>query len=466
MEVRQRNRILIVLFLGVLMGALDIAIVGPALPAIQRYFGVSDRLLTWMFSTYVLFNLIGTPLMAKLADLFGRRQVYIVDVALFALGSLVVFASPNFTVVLIGRAIQGFGAGGIFPVASAVIGDTFPPEKRGSALGLIGMVFGAAFIIGPILGGVLLMAGWQWLFVVNLPVAALIIFLSVRILPGARPRKEVHLDWPGMVTLAITLSALALGINQIDTRSFFASLLSPSVWPLFLACGAALVVFILVERRSKYPVLRLDLFVKRQMILTYFLSGGAGFGEASLVFMPNLAVTSFNLSTSRAAFLLMPVVLAMAVGSPSVGWLLDRRGSKIVILTGSLILVAGLFTLGFFATSLPMFIFSGILVGLGLSALLGAPMRYIMLNEAAPSDRSVAQGMVGLFGSIGQLTGSALVGAVADSQGGGVPGYASAFLVTGLLAAILVALATGLKNRHAEIQTVRSHEGAQASPST
>jgi multidrug resistance protein len=465
LEAQQRNRILIVLFLGVLMGALDIAIVGPALPAIQRYFGVSDRLLTWMFSTYVLLNLIGTPLMAKLADLFGRRQVYIVDVTLFALGSLIVFASPNFTVVLVGRAIQGFGSGGIFPVASAVIGDTFPPEKRGSALGLIGAVFGAAFIIGPILGGILLMAGWQWLFVVNLPVAALIIFLSLRILPAARPGKVVRLDWPGMVTLAITLSSLALGINQIDTRSFLPSLLSLDVWPLFLTSGVMLVIFILIERRSPYPVLRLNLFVKRQMVLTYFLSGGAGFGEASLVFMPNLAVTSFSLSTSRAAFLLMPVVLAMAVGSPSVGWLLDRLGSKIVILTGSLVLVAGLFSLGFFATSLTMFIISGILIGIGLSALLGAPMRYIMLNEAAPSDRSVAQGMVGLFGSIGQLTGSALVGAVADSQGGGVSGYSSAFLVTGLLAAILVLLATGLKNRHAEIQTVRSHEQAQASPS-
>ena len=92
MEAKQRNRILIVLFLGVLMGALDIAIVGPALPAIQRHFGISDRLLTWMFSTYVLFNLIGTPLMAKLADLFGRRQVYVVDVTLFALGSLSVIS--------------------------------------------------------------------------------------------------------------------------------------------------------------------------------------------------------------------------------------------------------------------------------------------------------------------------------------------------------------------------------------
>ena len=463
MEAKQRNRILTVLFLGVLMGALDIAIVGPALPAIQKYFGVSDRLLTWMFSTYVLFNLIGTPLMAKLSDLFGRRTIYIIDVTLFAIGSVVVFLSPSFWVVLVGRAIQGFGAGGIFPVASAVIGDTFPPEKRGSALGLIGAVFGVAFIIGPILGGVLLLAGWHWLFVINLPIAAVIIYFSARILPATRPAKVTGFDWGGMAALVVTLASLALGINQIDTKDFFGSLLSVNVLPFFLVFVAALVVFITLERRSKNPILRPNLFIKRQMVLTYLLSIGAGFGESSLVFMPNLAVTAFKMKTSEAAFLLMPVVLAMAVGSPTVGRLLDKFGSKIVILIGSLVLAAGLFLLGMFAASLPMFIVSGILIGLGLSALLGAPMRYIMLNESSPSDRSVAQGAVALFGSIGQLTGSALVGAVADSQGGGVTGYSSAFLVTGVLGVVLILLSLGLKNRSAEQETVRSHEAAVTS---
>ena len=466
MEPKQRNRILLVLFAGVLMGALDIAIVGPALPSIQKYFAISDRLLTWMFSTYVLFNLIGTPLMSKLSDLFGRRLVYVADVSLFAAGSLIVFLSQDFGVVLVGRAIQGFGAGGIFPVASAVIGDTFPPEKRGSALGLIGAVFGVAFIIGPVIGGVLLIAGWQWLFVVNLPIAAAIIFFSLRILPSNRRIKVTRFDWGGMLTLAVTLAALALGINQIDTDNFFRSFLSINVWPFFLTFVVFLVAFIRIERASSSPVLRLDLFVKRQMVLTYFLAAGAGFGESSLVFMPNLAVTAFGIKSSQAAFLLMPVVLSMAVGSPAVGRLLDRFGSKAVILLGSLILVAGLFTLGVFATSMPLFIVAGALIGLGLSALLGAPMRYIMLNEAAPRDRSVAQGAVALFGSIGQLTGAALVGAVADSQGGGVTGYMSAFLVTGVLGVILVALAIGLKNRASELETVRAHEAAVIAENT
>ncbi len=131
---KNRNKLLGLLFTGVLMAALDIAIVGPALPAIQKQFGIDERAAAWIFSIYVLFNLVGTPLMAKLADTIGRRSIYIIDIALFAAGSLIVAMSPNFSILLLGRAIQGFGSGGIFPVASAVIGDTFPQEKRGSAL--------------------------------------------------------------------------------------------------------------------------------------------------------------------------------------------------------------------------------------------------------------------------------------------------------------------------------------------
>ena len=137
MESRQRNTILTVLFVGVLMGALDIAIVGPALPAIRSYFDISERRFPGSSACMCCSTLSAHRLWQKLSDQFGRRSIYILDVALFALGSLLVALSPSFLFVLIGRAIQGFGAGGIFPVASAVIGDTFPAEKKGSAGNLL-----------------------------------------------------------------------------------------------------------------------------------------------------------------------------------------------------------------------------------------------------------------------------------------------------------------------------------------
>ena len=128
----------------------------PPLPSIESFFNINARSASWVFAIYILFFMIGTPLMAKLSDMYGRRSIYILDVTLFAIGSAIAAFSFSFEMMLLGRAIQGFGAGGIFPVASAFIGDTFPPEKRGGALGIIGSVFGFSAVIGPILGGLLL----------------------------------------------------------------------------------------------------------------------------------------------------------------------------------------------------------------------------------------------------------------------------------------------------------------------
>ncbi len=454
---KTRNQILLVLFLGVLMGALDIAIVAPALPAVQSAFGVDDRLLAWTFSIYVLFNLIGTPWMAKLSDTFGRRTVYVLDVALFAVGSLVVALAPTsaFGVVLAGRALQGFGAGGIFPVASAVIGDTFPPEKRGSALGLIGAVFGLAFLVGPILGGILLsVAGWQWLFIVNLPIAAVVAVMALRLLPATRPEVRKPFDWIGMAVLGVMLAALTYGLNQIDTQAFVSSVLSLNVWPFLVLAIVLAAVFPLVERRAVDPVLNLDLFKRRQTVLAGLLSAGAGLGEVGMVFIPSLAIAALPglVDQRSASYLLMPVVLALAVGSPTVGRLLDRFGSKVVVLAGAALLAVGmlLFSWPAVTASLWTFILAGAVVGLGLSALLGAPVRYIMLNEAAASERTTAQGALALFTSVGQLVSSALVGAVADSLGGGVSGYGSAYLAIGVIAVIMVVMTFGLKNREQE----------------
>ncbi len=459
MENKQRNQVMTVLFIGVLMGALDIAIVGPALSAIRSDLGVGDRSLPWIFSIYVLFNLIGTPLMAKLSDLYGRRSIYVLDVALFALGSLLVAmarGADSFALLLIGRAVQGFGAGGIFPVASAVIGDTFPPEKRGSALGLIGAVFGLAFLIGPILGGLLLSLGWEWLFLINLPLALLVIVLSLRTLPVSRPEKSPAFDWLGMAVLSFSLAALAFGLNQIDTAHFFVSLTGLGVWPFLVGAGLGFVVLMRwIEPKAMNPILPLRLFELRQLRLGYMLTAGAGLGEASLVFMPLLAIAALGVKTAQASYLLMPVVLAMAVGSPLMGRLLDQLGSRVVILAGTLIFTMGVFLLSQFASSMALFIVAGALIGFGLSALLGAPIRYVTLNETAAADRSAAQGVVTVFTSIGQLMGSAAVGAVAASQGGAVAGYSLAFALIGGVGVLLVLAALALKPRTAEVERLK-----------
>ena len=217
---KKSKKILLLLFLGVLMGALDISIVGPALPSIQETIAIDKRNLSWIFTIYVLFNLVGTPLMSKMADIYGRKSTYISSLIIFGLGSLLVSLSNSFELLLIGRGIQGFGASGIFPVATAIIGDIFPPEKRGQKLGLIGAVFGIAFIIGPIIAGFLLMINWHWLFIINLPIIVFLVIWGLKILPANKAVKKGKFDYQGMIVIGVLLTCFSFGINNIETKDF------------------------------------------------------------------------------------------------------------------------------------------------------------------------------------------------------------------------------------------------------
>jgi MFS family permease len=173
--------------------------------------------------------------------------------------------------------------------------------------------------------------------------------------------------------------------------------------------------------------------------------------------MPTLAVFAFGIKESSASFMLMPLVLAMSVGSPLAGRFLDKFGSKTVLTVGTFLAATGTLLLSFFASTYVMYYVSTILIGLGLSALLGAPIRYIMLSEAKPSERSVAQGIANVFISVGQLIGSATVGAMAASGTNPVLGYSSGYRFIGIIGVGLVILTFFLKSQKSEKETVQSN---------
>lgn len=450
-----RTRIMAVLFFGVLMGALDIAIVGPALPVIQRTFSVDDRSISWIFTIYMLCYVVGSPLMGRLSDRLGRRSIYVLDVALFAAGSLMVALAPSFQLLLIGRAVQALGAGGIFPVASAVIGDVFPADKRGSALGMIGAVFGVAFLLGPLLGAVLLPFSWQWLFLINLPIAAVVIAAAWRYLPSTRKEHPAPLDWAGMVMISVFLTCLTYGIASIDKTHLATSLAQPKVWTSLLVALIAAPVLWQIELRAAEPVVRPSLFSTRQVVLACLFAVGAGLGEGSMVFLSKMAIEAKLVAdVSQASFVLMPVVLGMAFGAPMAGKLLDRIGSRPVVIGGLALLTAGFFSFRFVATSIIPFLIAATLVGFGLASLLGAPLRYILLAEARSEDRASSQALLTTFTSVGQLLSGAIVGSVAASVNAhgasGFEGYAQAFMVLAAFVAVLFLLGFGLQGRAAE----------------
>jgi EmrB/QacA subfamily drug resistance transporter len=459
----KRGPLLAVLLAGVLMGALDISIIGPALPAMKATFAIGERSMTWLFSIYILFNVVGTPLLAKLSDRAGRRWAFNASVGLFTLGSIGVAIAPSFGFVLAARALQGFGAGGIFPVASAVVGESFPEEKRGSALGLIGAVFGLAFIIGPILGMVILStATWHWLFLINVPVAIVITAFGWKLLPTARHSGGKRLDWAGLALTSIFLGSLTLALSGIDTRDALRSLIGARVLPFALTALLLAVPLWLVERRAEDPVIRPSLFGNRQLRLAYILSVGAGFGEAILVFVPSLGLASlggYGITTANSSLLLFPVVIAMAIGSPLIGRLVDRLGPRPIIIAGAALMSVGMLLFKLSSASLLPFILAGALVGIGLAGLLGSPLRYLALSETNDIERSSAQGLLSLSGSLGQLTAAALIGAIVESSiagtvasaAGGAEAragaYGNAFLLIAVLGIPLIAAAIMVKKR-------------------
>lgn len=442
--------LLITLFLGVLMAALDIAVLGPAIPAIRAHFGVDDRTVAWAFNTFVFFNLLGVPIMSKAADVFGRRRVYLVDISLFVVGAIVVASAPTFAVLLVGRALQGLAASGIFPVAAAVVGDRFEPGRRGQALGVLGAVFGVAFILGPILAGVLLRIDWRLIYVAFLPLAAVVVPLARRYIePGAR-NPGASIDVVGLALLGLVLVPMAYGINQIDTSHLGSAALNPRVWSAFLVTAVALPLFVRHQGRTSNPVVRPGLFRSRQVVLAALLAGCAGLAESAFIFLPAFSVSAFGVTGSQASFMLLPLVSAVAITSPIAGRVLDRVGSKVVILVCQGLLLAGFVIVASFGTQVAWYYAGSVLIGAGLAGILGPALSYILLHEARVSERTVSQGLITLFISVGQLVGGAAIGAVAASSGPGIDGYESGFTWIAVFCGLVFVAALALKSLEAE----------------
>ncbi len=455
MDLSGNNRILFLLFVGVFMGSLDIGIVGPALPSIQTYFVVNERVLSWVFTIYILFFMIGTPLMAKLSDIYGRKSIYILDIILFALGSLITITSFSFEMLLLGRAVQGIGAGGIFPVANAFIGDIFAPDKRGGALGILSSVWGLSSVLGPVLGGLLLNYSWQLLFIINLPIAAAVLVGSFYILPRSEKNRKITFDWYGIIILGIIVISLAYGLNQIDTNNFLISISSLAVWPFLVLSLLLLPILWRIEELATDPLIQVELFKNREVKLISSISIGTGLVQASTVFVPAFVIVALSFSTANASLMLMPIVLTMALGAPIIGKLLDKFGSRNIMVTGAFSIVMGLFIMGMFPKSFYLFILAGILIGVGMSTAIGSPPRYIMLIESPPKERASGQALINIITSVGQLMGGALIGAVIGSYAGKIGGYQLAYISIGFVAIAMTILAIGLKSKKDQLKTMK-----------
>jgi EmrB/QacA subfamily drug resistance transporter len=427
------NRLLWTLALGVFAGALDLSVLSPALPALGREFAVQTSDLAWIFTLYLLVTVASIALASTLADRYGRRPVYVACVGVFAAGSILAIAAPSYGVFLAARAIQALGAGGIFPVATATIGDVVPAGRRGAALGMVAATWGLAAVVGPTFGGLIThYVSWRWIFAANVPLAVAVIALALRDVPNVAPRRRGRLDVVGLALLCIGLLALMDGLIGAQLV-------------IGLLGGAALSGFVFWETITPSPIVPLELFARPQLVKTYALEALIGVLEGSLFFIPTVLVGAQGLSAAAAGLVATLGALTFVVVIPTSGRALDRIGSRDVLLVGTMLTELGLaiFALGF--QLLAPALLAMIVAGAGFGALLGAPTRYIVTNETPERSRATAVGLLSQALIVGQILGSAMAGNFFATAGSEIAGYRHAYLAFCGVAFVALILAARLK---------------------
>ena len=448
LDTKTRNLILILFLIGVFMGSLDTGIIGPVLPSIEQSFHLTSRESSWIFTLFVIFFMIGSPVMAKFSDFYGRKKVFILDVILFGIGSCLIASAFSIEAIFLGRVVQGFGCGGIFPVAGAFVGDAFPLEERGKALGILGSVFGISAIGGPLVGAALIPYGWNWCFTINIPIAIFIIAFAWYILPEMEDERKLKIE------LAIFL---AYGLNQIDSSNFLNSLLSLNVLPFLLAFIILIPIFLKVEKRAEESIVPIHMLKNREISIACVETLCYGIIYSSAIFIPSLVILSMGLNEQYASLMLIPILGANAVAAPILGKILDSAGSRKIMAVGTIMLAIGLFAIAVYPSNLIFFIIAGCMIGVGLVTIIGAPLRYIVLTEAKPYERGAGQAIVNMLSSAGQLIGGALIGGIIASFAG-ILGYKISLLLAAIVALVAFAFTLKLKSRDEQIATMKANQ--------
>jgi EmrB/QacA subfamily drug resistance transporter len=325
---------------AIALAALDTTVVGTALPTIAGQLG-GLSLLGWVFSAYLLASTVSVPFAAKLADMVGRKPVFLTGLAIFLAASIACGLAGSMEVLVVLRGIQGLGAGAVTTVAFTIIGDAFEPRQRARIQGLFGAVWGVASVAGPALGGLITTTvGWPWVFELNLPIGILAGSIVWRVLDEQVERRDRHLDWTGGALLTLAIVLLLLAVSEVARRFGWAS--APTIG-LILVSAAVAVVFLRVERRVPEPIVDLALLrhrVIRPSLGIQAIGGLVLFGLTS--FVPPMVQGVHGRSPLEAGAVVGTLTIGWPLGSVIGGRALIRWGSRIVVLAGSVLAIVGL----------------------------------------------------------------------------------------------------------------------------
>ena len=423
---RVQIAVLVAILLTVFLSALDQTVVGTALPRIATDLN-SANLYTWVVTAYLLSSTVTIPAYGKLSDVYGPKATLLIGVSLFLLGSWLSGLSQTMEQLIAFRAIQGLGAGAIFPVAIAIIGELFTPRERGRYQGLFGAVFALSFIVGPFVGGWITdNINWHWVFYVNVPFGVAALVALAVLLPNF-PREHAttirDLDYLGILVFAAGIVPLLIGLTNKGYLNTSTGQLykwtDPNVGGLMLLGAVLLPVFVFVESRAKEPIIPLDLFRNRDYsvgIAAVFLFGIAMF--TAVIFLPRFYQTVQGVSATASGYYLWPLLVGMIGGNIGTGQLISLFGRYKWLLSGSaVVLLLGAFLMTHLTAGTAdwtMWIWM-LLLGLGIGPSM-AGLTIVIQSSVTVSRLGAASSSLTLLRQIGATIGLAIAGTVFASD--------------------------------------------------
>jgi EmrB/QacA subfamily drug resistance transporter len=401
------------ILLVMLLGALDSTILATALPTIVNELGGLAHL-SWVVTAYLLAQVVVTPIYGKLGDLYGRKRVLQFAIVLFLIGSELCGLSRSMTQLILFRAIQGLGGGGLMLTTQAVIGDIIPPRQRGRYQGIFGAVLGVGSVAGPLLGGYFTSSlTWRWIFYINLPLGVLALVVLTATLPAVQDYyHRAVIDYLGAGVLAASLAAVILVTDLGGVGYPFSS---PLMIGLMVASVVGLTLFIFVERRAEEPVLPLRLFRMRDVWVTSAMGLVSGFALlGSITYLPLFLQTVKGMSPTESGVRTIPFMGGTLVTSTLAGQIASRTGRyKIFPTIGTAMVTLALFLISRMTAATTNLTIAGLILLLGLGLGCFSQMLIIAVQNAVEyHDLGVATSSATLFRLVGGSLGTTLLGAV------------------------------------------------------
>lgn len=391
--------------IGVFMAQLDNGIISAALTTINRSFEVSENWGAWGITIYTLGLSVSLPIVGKLSDRYGRKKLFIFEILLFGLGSLLVAISPSFSFYLFARAVQALGGGGIFIIGSSHILSTVEKSKQAKYLGLLGAMNGIAAVLGPNIGSLLLdLTGkWHVLFFINVPIAITLLVLGVWKLNESSDPAPGRLDLMGTILLSLAILSLMFGLTHIDT-DVVESFKHPDVWG-YLLTGITLFALLFyyegkLAKRSGDPILPVPLLKQPKFLVVLFLGMLSGGLLAAMIYIPSFTEQVLGILAEKSGYWMTPLALAAGIGAGLGGVLVDKRGPVFTVILSGIIAAAGFMLFPLWLENRWQFVVASAVAGIGIGIILGAPLN-ILATEGLKKDKGTALASLSLLRQIG-----------------------------------------------------------------